>query len=183
MRHYYYRRGGDVAATTSPREESGGGKEGGEGGKSSSSSSNVRTISSLAQIRELIENSAAPSSSISSFSLHDEGMDNNAAGGALIVLDFTSNNCPPCDMIRPIYDELSLLDEFVDATARGSSHRPVVFCKVNVSDHPDIAKYYGVDGWPTFLFFRDGALIDSVVGGNAARVGLYGLISKHARSS
>jgi thioredoxin 1 len=142
-------------------------------------SSNVRMISSLAQIRELIEDSTSSSSPDD-----DDCEENDNNGGALVVLDFTSNNCPPCDMIRPVYDELSMLNEFAGTTMRrggGDRSGPrVVFCKVNVSDHPDVAKYYGVDGWPTFLFFRDGILIDTIVGGNAAKEGLYGLVSKYA---
>jgi len=50
-----------------------------------------------------------------------------------------------------------------------------------VSDHPEVAERYGVDGWPTFLLFKgdDGVVVDSVVGGQAAKAGLYGLVAKH----
>ena len=109
------------------------------------------TMTSLAQIRAAIQ---------------------DAAPGALVVLDFASRDCPPCDMIRPVYDELSSSGEFVD--------RGVVFLAVNVSDRPDVAEHYGVDGWPTFLFFRNGVVVERIVGGRAAREGLYGLISRHS---
>ena len=125
--------------------------------------SNVRTMTSLAQIRAVIEDAASSSSSSS-----DGGDDDQV----LVVLDFASRNCPPCEMIKPVYDGLSVSIEFVD--------RRVVFCAVNVSDHPDVAEYYGVDGWPTFLFFRGGVEVDRMVGGRAAKEGLYGLISKHS---
>ena len=71
-------------------------------------------------------------------------------------------------MIAPIYDELSQLYEFAN----------VIFCKVNVSLHPEVAKEYGVDGWPTFLLFKKGIVVDSVVGGQASKAGLYGLIKR-----
>jgi len=73
-------------------------------------------------------------------------------------------------MIAPIYKDLSNLEEFANVT----------FCKVNVSHHPDVAENYGVDGWPTFLLFKDGEIVDSVVGGQAAKAGLYGLVAKYA---
>jgi thioredoxin 1 len=73
-------------------------------------------------------------------------------------------------MIAPIYTDLSQLDEF----------QRVVFCKVNVSDHPEVAERYGVDGWPTFVLFKEGTVVDRVVGGQAAKAGLYGLVAKHA---
>ena len=109
---------------------------------------NIQTITSLSQIQTIISTS-------------DEH---------LVVLDFTSNNCPPCEMIAPIYKDLSELEEF---------QQRVIFCKVNVSDHQNIAEEYNVDGWPTFLLFKNGRVVDSIVGGQAAKTGLYSLIAKH----
>lgn len=87
----------------------------------------------------------------------------------LIVLYFTANNCPPCKMIGPIYEDMSELAEFDN----------VHFCKVNVNDCPDVAERFDVDGWPTFLLFKDGKVVDSIVGGMAAKEGLYTLIAKY----
>ena len=109
---------------------------------------NIQTITSLSQIQTIISTS-------------DQH---------LVVLDFTSNNCPPCEMIAPIYKELSELEEF---------QQRVIFCKVNVSDHTNIAEEYNVDGWPTFLLFKNGKVVDSIVGGQAAKAGLYNLIVKY----
>eukprot|EP00986_Skeletonema_menzelii_P002499 scaffold678_cov146-Skeletonema_menzelii.AAC.7 len=79
-------------------------------------------------------------------------------------------------MIAPIYHDLSELQEF---------EGKVVFLKVNVSDHPDVASYYGVDGWPTFQLFRNERVVDSIVGGQAAKAGafFYGTLSLHAYAS
>lgn len=81
-------------------------------------------------------------------------------------------------MIAPIYTDLSTLDEFNNVD-NNNDNKAVIFCKVNVSDHPNVAKYYNVDGWPTFILFRHGAVVDSIVGGQAAKAGLYDLIAKH----
>ena len=75
-------------------------------------------------------------------------------------------------MIAPIYSDLSELEEF---------ESKVIFLKVNVSDNPDVASYYGVDGWPTFQLFRNELLVDSIVGGQAAKAGLYPLVARHAQ--
>ena len=109
----------------------------------------VQTITSLEEVETIIEEARETTQ--------------------LVVLDFAANNCPPCEMIRPIYEDMSNLEEF----------RGVKFLKVNVSDHPDVADKYGVDGWPTFLLFRNGNKIDSVVGGQAAKTGLYTLVAKN----
>ena len=137
----------------------GGGEEGKieEGG--GAFSNNVITIISLPQIQTIIDIKS------------DEQDDNNNRRTRLVVLDFASNNCPPCDMIKPYYDELSLLDKF---------QNNVIFCKVNISDYPEVATHYNIDTWPTFVLFRDGEIVDKVVGGMASREGLYDLILKHS---
>lgn len=118
---------------------------------------NIRTITSLSQLQAIL----------------DESRSNDR----LVVLDFAANDCPPCRTIAPIYKELSRSEEFATR---------VVFCKVNVSDHPEVAERYGVDGWPTFLLFKgtgedgEAAVVDGVVGGRAAKAGLYDLVAKHA---
>jgi thioredoxin 1 len=100
--------------------------------------------------------------------LEIESIISEAPKEQLIVLDFASNNCPPCEMIAPIYHDMSDLDEF----------KHVRFLKVNVSDNPDVAENYGVDGWPTFSLFKNGEKVDEIVGGQAAKAGLYSLVSK-----
>jgi thioredoxin 1 len=95
-----------------------------------------------------------------------------AEEGKLVVLYFTANNCPPCKMIAPTYVELSESEEFEDN---------VVFLKVNVNDSPETAAEYNVDGWPTFLFIKNGKVLSEMVGGSAAREGLYAMVSLWAR--
>eukprot|EP00527_Entomoneis_sp_CCMP2396_P002250 CAMPEP_0198146092 /NCGR_PEP_ID=MMETSP1443-20131203/27333_1 /TAXON_ID=186043 /ORGANISM="Entomoneis sp., Strain CCMP2396" /LENGTH=205 /DNA_ID=CAMNT_0043809927 /DNA_START=220 /DNA_END=837 /DNA_ORIENTATION=+ len=82
----------------------------------------------------------------------------------LLVVDFYSTNCPPCEKIAPLYQELSECDEFCDK---------VVFVKINVDEHPDIASRFGVTGWPTFLFMKKGEVQTEIVGGKLAEVTLY----------
>ncbi len=74
-----------------------------------------------------------------------------AAG--LVVVDFTADWCPPCRMMAP----------HIDALARDASPDTVVV-KVDADDEPDLAARLGVMGLPTLLFFRDGRVIDRVVG-------------------
>lgn len=109
----------------------------------------VEIITSLSEVEDFIE---------------------EASEDQLIVLDFASNNCHPCEMIAPIYDDMSNLEEF---------SKRVRFLKVNVSNHPDIAERYGVDGWPTFLLFKGRERVDEIEGGQAAKAGLYPLITKY----
>mmetsp|Transcript_15318 Transcript_15318/g.19977 ORF Transcript_15318/g.19977 Transcript_15318/m.19977 type:complete len:178 (-) Transcript_15318:357-890(-) len=78
--------------------------------------------------------------------------------GKLIVVDFTATWCGPCKMIAPLFQELS--EKLGD----------VVFVKVDVDENPDTAAKYNVSAMPTFLFIKDGAVVDRLMGANPARL-------------
>lgn len=82
----------------------------------------------------------------------------------LVVIDFYSNNCAPCEKVAPLYQELSESEEFSEK---------VVFLKVNVDDHPFITAKYSVSGWPTFLFLKNGEVQTEIVGGKLVEATLY----------
>lgn len=71
----------------------------------------------------------------------------------LAMVDFTAAWCPPCRVLAP----------HVDALAREFSGS-VVVAKVDVDDQPAVAARLGVLGMPTLLFFRDGQVVDRIVG-------------------
>ena len=81
-----------------------------------------------------------------------------------MVIDFYSNNCPPCEKVAPLYLELSESEEFQDK---------VVFLKINVEDQPLITNKYGITGWPTFVFIKNGEVQTEIVGGKLAEATLY----------
>lgn len=71
----------------------------------------------------------------------------------LVLVDFWAEWCGPCRMQAPILDQLE--------EAIGSK---VKVCKLNVDDHPDIARRFGVFSIPTIIAFRDGEQINKAVG-------------------
>lgn len=88
--------------------------------------------------------------------------ENQEADDHLVVVYFSSTNCPPCKKVAPLFAELS--EEFEDK---------VIFCKVDVDENPAAASKYQVTGWPAFLFFKKGEKIMEIVGGKLAEATLY----------
>lgn len=71
----------------------------------------------------------------------------------LVLVDFTADWCPPCRILAP----------HIDALAREREGRLIV-AKVNVDDQPDLASRFGILSLPTLLFFREGQVVDRIVG-------------------
>jgi thioredoxin 1 len=75
-----------------------------------------------------------------------------SAPGAVVV-DFWAEWCGPCKMIAPILEEIA------------SEHEgDVTIAKLNVDDHPDLARRYDVMSIPTLLVFADGQVKRRLVG-------------------
>jgi thioredoxin 1 len=70
-----------------------------------------------------------------------------------VLVDFWAEWCGPCHVMAPVIDDL--------ATAFAGH---VTVGKVNVDDEPDLAVQYGVRSIPTLLLFKNGQIIDQVVG-------------------
>lgn len=70
-----------------------------------------------------------------------------------IVIDCWAPWCGPCRMVGPIIEDLA-------KEMQGS----IVFGKLNVDENPKTSMEYNVMSIPTLLVFKDGALIDRLVG-------------------
>lgn len=71
----------------------------------------------------------------------------------LVVIDCWAPWCAPCRMMAPIIDEL----------AREYSGK-IIFGKLNVDENPRVPLEYQIMGIPTFLIFKDGVLVERIVG-------------------
>jgi len=70
-----------------------------------------------------------------------------------VMVDFFAEWCGPCKMISPMIDEVS-------GEVEGKAH---VF-KVDVDKNPALANKYQVMSIPTIVFFKDGKVINQLVG-------------------
>lgn len=86
--------------------------------------------------------------------LTKETIELTKSGVALV--DFWAPWCGPCRMLAPAIDELS--SEF---------EGKALIAKVNIDEEPDLATEFGIRSVPTILFFKDGQLVDTVIGAQA----------------
>ena len=70
-----------------------------------------------------------------------------------VIVDFWAEWCAPCRAIAPIVEEL----------AKKYTGK-VTFVKLNTDENPEVPLRYMVMGIPTLLFYKDGKLVDQVVG-------------------
>jgi len=70
-----------------------------------------------------------------------------------VLIDFYADWCGPCKMMAPVLDQIA--DEY-----RGR----VTVGKLDVDAATSIAMRYGVMSIPTLGYFRDGKLVDRMVG-------------------
>jgi len=84
--------------------------------------------------------------------LTSENFDEVVKNGVTLV-DFWAPWCGPCRMIAPVIEELA---EEYDGKA--------TIAKVNTDEQQDIAVKFGIRSIPTILFFKDGEVVDQMVG-------------------
>ena len=71
----------------------------------------------------------------------------------LVVIDCWAPWCGPCRILSPIIEEMAH-----DYAGK------IAFGKVNVDENPRVAMEYGIMSIPTLLIFKNGRLVDRIVG-------------------
>ncbi len=70
-----------------------------------------------------------------------------------VLVDFWATWCGPCRSISPIVEALA-----TEFTGR------IKVTKINVDENPATPSQYGVRGIPTLILFKDGKILEQIVG-------------------
>lgn len=70
-----------------------------------------------------------------------------------VLIDFWATWCAPCRLLAPVIDQLA--DEYDGR---------VVVAKMDVDNNPETAMNFGIRSIPAVLIFKNGELIDNIVG-------------------
>ena len=84
--------------------------------------------------------------------LNNSNFDATIAEGVTMV-DFWAPWCGPCRMVAPVIEELA--EDF---------EGKATIAKVNTDEEQGIAVKYGIRSIPSILFFKDGEMVDQMVG-------------------
>lgn len=83
----------------------------------------------------------------------NENFEEQKNSNKLLVIDFWATWCGPCRMIAPIISQLA---EEYDGK--------IAVAKCDVEEAEDVAVELGIRNVPTIMFFKDGELVDKLVG-------------------
>lgn len=69
-----------------------------------------------------------------------------------VVVDFFATWCGPCKMLSPILESI------------GEERSEIKVIKIDVDEHQELAREFGVMSIPTLLYYKDGTLLKKQVG-------------------
>lgn len=113
----------------------------------------------LRKMRSAAEPSREVSARSRPIELSDENIGSVVESHPLVVVDCWAPWCAPCRMIAPVIEELA--EDYAGK---------ILFGKLNVDENPRTAIKYQIMSIPTLLIFKNGRLIDRIIGAMPRRM-------------
>ncbi len=78
---------------------------------------------------------------------------NSAIQKGIVIVDFWAEWCMPCKALSPALEQVAA--KYADR---------VTFAKLNVDENPKTPSKYRIMAIPTLLIFKDGKIVDQIIG-------------------
>ena len=84
--------------------------------------------------------------------LNSSNFDDALSKNKLLLVDFWAEWCGPCKSMHPIFSRMA------------KKYGRIRFARVNIDNSQDIAMKLNVQSIPTFIMFKDGKIVQQMVG-------------------
>ncbi len=85
--------------------------------------------------------------------LNNNNFNGEIKQNGVAIVDFFATWCGPCKMLAPVFEDLS-----------NEMSENVSFFKVDIDESLDLAREYGINTVPTMLIFKNGEVVDKMIG-------------------
>ena len=99
--------------------------------------------------------------------LDDSNFEKITSAANPTLVDFWAEWCGPCKSMHPVFETLA------------KKYPDIQFARVNVDQNQNIATKFAVQSIPTFIMFKDGKIIDKMMGAVGAP-GIHMICKKHS---
>ena len=89
---------------------------------------------------------------MSTINVTDADFQDTLQNNNLVLVDFWAPWCGPCRAVAPVLEEIA------------NENSNVVIAKMNTDENPNTASQHGIMSIPTMMIFKNGELVDRLVG-------------------
>ncbi|QJC35314.1 thioredoxin [Enterobacteriaceae endosymbiont of Donacia proxima] len=100
--------------------------------------------------------------------LNDKNFQEEIKKNNLVLVDFWAEWCNPCKIFSKVLEEVSI------------EYKNIIFTKLNIENYKTITEKYNIRSIPTILLFKNGNVIDKIIG-SITKIQLKNFLNKNLK--